>query len=185
MVAVYMSVITRRGDDGQTDFMFGRRCSKNSLRVHAYGEVDELNAALGLARALGLSRRAEALVDAVQERLTGLMGELATLPPDLPAYVQRGLPRITGDDVAWAEDEAHALEQGEGIRFAGWVRPGAGATPGAAQLDVARAVCRRAERSVLALHESEPIANASLLTFLNRVSDLLWLAARYDTTTTK
>ena len=180
MMSVYMSVITRRGDDGQTDFMFGRRSSKNSLRVHAYGEVDELSAALGLARALGLCERIETLVDAVQARLVGLMGELATLPEDVAAYAERGLPRLTAADVAWAEGEAQALEQGEGIRFEGWVRPGAAATPGAAQLDVARAVCRRAERAVLALHEHEPIANAALLIFLNRASDLLWLAARYE-----
>ena len=177
-MAVYMSVITRRGDDGQTDLMFGRRCSKNSLRLHAFGGVDELNAALGLARALGLSARAGALVDAAQARLVSLMGELAVLPEDAEAY--RGkFSCLAGEDVAWVEAEAQALES-EGIRFSGWARPGQGASPGAAQLDVARAVCRRAERGVWALHEQEPVDNASITLFLNRLSDLLWLLARFE-----
>ena len=175
-----MSVITRRGDDGQTDFMFGRRCRKNSLRVHAYGEVDELNAALGLARALGLSSRVEEAVDAVQERLVGLMGELATLPADVEEYRRRGYASISVADVAWVEEQAHTLEEQEDIRFHGWARPGKGAPPGAAALDVARAVCRRAERAALALQEQESISNGAILIFLNRLSDLLWLAARYE-----
>ena len=175
-----MSVITRRGDDGQTDFMFGRRCSKNSLRVQAYGDVDELNSALGVARALGVSLHAEDTIDAIQERLVSLMGELATLPADLPEYHRRRYACVSADDVLWAEEAAHALELQGGIRFDGWVRPGKGAPPAAAALDLARAVCRRAERSVLTLHEQERVENAALLVFLNRLSDLIWLLARYE-----
>lgn len=178
MMSVYMSVITRRGDDGQTDLMFGRRCGKNSPRLHAYGSVDELNAALGLARALGLSPRGESLVDAVQERLVGLMGELATLPQDAAAYCAR-YPHTTQADVEWLEAESLALESG-GIRFDGWVRPGVKATPGAAQLDVARTVCRRAERWVQALREAGEAASAVSALFLNRLSDFLWLLARFE-----
>ena len=175
-----MSVITRRGDDGQTDFMFGRRCSKNSLRVQAYGAVDELNSALGLALALGLGAEVGELVAAVQERLVPLMGELATLPEDMAEYRRRGYASLGPADVAWAEAQAEALEQRGDIHFAGWARPGQGAGPGAAALDLARAVCRRAERAVLALHEAQPVPNASILIFLNRMSDVLWLAARYE-----
>ena len=177
-MGVYMSVITRRGDDGQTDLMFGRRCGKNSLRLHAFGCVDELNAALGLARALGLSARAEALADAAQGRLVSLMGELAALPGDAEASRAK-FSCLAAEDVAWAEAQAQELE-GEGIRFSGWARPGQGAPPGAAQLDVARAVCRRAERWVWALHEQEPIGNRCITLFLNRLSDLLWLMARFE-----
>lgn len=179
-----MSVITRRGDDGQTDFMFGRRCSKNSLRVQAYGEVDELNAALGLAQALGLAAKTAELVTAVQERLVPLMGELATLPEDAAEYRRRGYARLSRADVDWAEEQAQAFEQQCGIRFTGWARPGQGAAPGAAALDLARTVCRRAERTVLALHEQQPVENTSILIFLNRLSDILWLAARYESNTT-
>lgn len=175
-----MSVITRRGDDGQTDFMFGRRGSKNSLRVQAYGEVDELNAALGLALALGLGAAGRELVIAVQERLVPLMGELATLPEDAAEYRRRGYACLGSVDVEWAELQALAIEQECGIRFSGWARPGQGATPGAAALDLSRAVCRRAERALLALHAQEPVANAAILVFLNRLSDLLWLAARRE-----
>ena len=159
--------------------MFGRRCSKDSPRVEAYGSVDELNATLGLARALGLSEKVELMLDAAQERLVSLMGELATLPADLPTYRSK-YPTLSEADVAWVEQEAYALEQQEGIHFSGWARPGKGMKPAAAQLDVARTVCRRAERQTLALHRQEPLDNASLLLFLNRLSDLLWLAARYE-----
>ena len=175
-----MSVITRRGDDGQTDFMFGRRCSKNSLRVQAYGDVDELTSALGMARALGLSAQAAELVDTVQTHLIGLMGELATMPEDMPEYHRRGYAGIEPKDVRWVEEQAEALEKQGHIHFTGWVKPGKDAPPAAAALDLARAICRRAERSALALHEQEPLCNKSILIFLNRLSDLLWLAARYE-----
>ncbi len=176
-----MSVITRRGDEGQTDLMFGRRCSKTSPRLDAYGTVDELNASLGVARALGLSAASLALVDAVQERLVSLMGELATLCDDMEEYVRRGYPRVQAEDVARLEAEAHSLEEGaQGIRFRGWARPGQGASAGAAQLDLARAVCRRAERRVAVLREAGEIVNPSIPLYLNRLSDLLWLLARFE-----
>ena len=176
-----MSVITKRGDDGQTDFMFGRRCAKNSLRVQAYGDVDELNAAMGLARALGLSAGMCAIVDEAQAKLVALMGELATLPADLPEYERRGYARLSGDDVARLEQHAHAIEQSVGAEFPGWQRPGQGSSPAAAALHLARAVCRRAERSALALHEQEPVQNQAILLFLNRLSDLLFLITRHET----
>lgn len=176
MMRVYMSVITRRGDDGQTDLMFGRRCAKNSLRMEAIGTVDELNAALGLARSLGLSEDTTAEVDAVQQALVTLMGELAVLPADYPAYAG---PRITEGDVECAEAAARRAEAA-GVRFTGWVRPGCGATPGAAQLGVARTVCRRAERCLLALHAHEPLPNPTIARYLNRLSDLIWLIARRE-----
>ena len=178
-----MSVITRRGDDGQTDFMFGRRCSKNSLRVHAYGEVDELSSAMGLALALGLSPAVAELVTKAQEKLVPLMGELATLPEDAAEYRRRDYTTLCPADVEWAEAQGHALEQQGGIRFTGWARAGQGASPGAAALDLARAVCRRAERAVLALHEQQPIPNNAILLYLNRLSDLLWLTSRHETNT--
>ena len=163
--------------------MFGRRCSKNSCRVHAYGEVDELSAALSLALALGLSAGVAEVTAAVQERLVALMGELATLPEDAQEYSRRGYASLSPADVEWLEAHAHALEQQAGISFHGWVRPGVAAPPGAAALELARAVCRRAERAVQALHEQQPLPNAALRIFLNRLSDYLWLASRFETTT--
>ncbi len=176
-----MSVITRRGDDGQTDLMFGRRTSKTSPRLEAYGTVDELNAVLGVARALGLTESSLARVDAVQECLVGLMGELATLGSDMEEYARRGYPRVGEADVAALEAAAQELEDGaQGIRFRGWARPGQGASAGAAQLDLARAVCRRAERRVGVLREAGDLLNPSIPLFLNRLSDLLWLLARFE-----
>lgn len=158
--------------------MFGRRSPKNSPRLEAYGTVDELNSTLGVARALGLSELAERVVDSVQERLVGLMGELATAEEDLPEYIRRGYPRISAQDVSWLEQEAAGLEAHDELKFRGWARPGKDAPAGAAQLDLARAVCRRAERCAWA--PGAESSNRDLLLFLNRLSDVLWLLARYE-----
>ena len=85
-----MSIISGRGDEGTTDLLFGRRIAKTSLRVSALGCVDELNAALGLARAAGPTDDVLAIIDHAQEKLVGLMGELACLPEDLPRYREKG-----------------------------------------------------------------------------------------------
>ena len=89
-----MSVITKRGDDGQTDLMFGKRSSKTAPRIETYGTVDELNAVLGVVRHSGISTATTDILDGVQQRLVGLMGELATLEEDLPKYDEKGYARI-------------------------------------------------------------------------------------------
>jgi cob(I)alamin adenosyltransferase len=147
---------------------------KTDARFEAVGTIDELNAALGLVRA-----RAEAvtvsLIDRLQEKLVGLMGELAVHPDDAQRYADSDYSSITSEDVVILEREAAAIED-EGISFKGWARPGANGNVEGAQLDFARTVCRRAERRVLAL--SADLSNPAILLFLNRTSDLLWLLAR-------
>ena len=175
-----MSVITKRGDEGQTDLMFGKKSAKTAPRLEAYGTVDELNSALGVARAAGLTDAATALIDAVQEKLVGLMGELATLEEDLPEYDKRGYARPTAADVAWIEQASHQLESEFDIRFKGWARPGKDTTIGAAHLDLARAICRRAERRLAGLREEGQLTNTSSYLFMNRMSDFLWLLARAE-----
>jgi len=172
-----MSIITGRGDLGETDLLFGRRIAKTSARVGAIGTIDELNAILGIARTSGLGAHASEVVDGIQHRLVHLMGQLATLSGDAERYHAAGYGRIEAIDVAWLEDLARGLEA-SGLRFKGWARPGAGAPPASAQLDFARAIARRAERDVRLLEEQDGPVPQELLLFLNRLSDLLWLMAR-------
>lgn len=174
-----MSIITGRGDSGDTDLLFGKRIAKTSLRIEALGCVDELNAALGVARAAATQPEWIALIDALQERLVGLMGLLATLPEDAARYREKKYALIDESDVAWVVAEAHQYEA-RGVRYTGWARPGAEGSLARANVDFARAVARRAERSVLALHESGEPVPESVRLFFNRLADLLWILARVE-----
>lgn len=169
------SIATRTGDDGTTALMFNRRLAKHAPRVEAYGTVDELNAALGVARAGVSDAGLCEWLAGVQRRLVALMGELAVLPEDHGRYVDKGFPVVTAEDVAMVDAKVAGLETGDGLTFDGWATPGA--TPAAAGFDMARTVCRRAERRVSSLFVSDP-GNPEILRFLNRLSDCLWLLAR-------
>jgi cob(I)alamin adenosyltransferase len=174
-----MSIITGRGDSGETDLLFGKRISKTSLRIESLGCVDELNAALGVARAAASNPEWVALIDSLQEKLIGLMGQLATLPEDEARYRETKFPLIEQADVDWVIAEAHQYEA-RGIRFTGWARPGAEGSLARASVDFARSVARRAERSVLALHESGESVPQSVRLFFNKLADLLWILARVE-----
>jgi cob(I)alamin adenosyltransferase len=160
--------------------MFGKRSSKTAPRIEAYGTVDELNSVLGVVRHSGISDKTIAFLDGVQQRLVGLMGELATLEEDLPKYDEKGYARITPDDVNWIETSSKNLESECDIRFKGWVRPGKEGNSGSAHLDWARSVCRRAERRTVKLREIGDLSNENSALFLNRLSDTLWILARYE-----
>ena len=172
-----MSIITRRGDSGSTDLLFGKRIAKTSLRIAALGDVDELNAALGLARAASRNEEWVNLIDTLQSHLVNLMGQLAYLPEDEERYLEKAYQAITTADLDWVVDRAHHYE-GMGIRFTGWATPGAEGSVARAGLDFARAVARRAERSILRLHESGEAIPEVVRLFFNRLSDLLWILAR-------
>jgi len=171
-----MSIVTRTGDDGTTGLMFNRRVSKSHPQVEAYGTVDELNAALGLARAAAHQPPLHGQLLGIQKDLVTVMGELATLPEDLPRYLKDGFPVLTPDMVAKLDAMARDIEA-QNISFKNWATPGANAT--SAALDLARTVCRRAERRVCALRESGRLENAQMTIYLNRLSDVLWLLARW------
>lgn len=171
-----MSIITKRGDDGLTDLLFGKRIRKTELRVETLGTIDELNTAIGLARFHGDAHLAGEL-DWLQEKLVGLMGELAVLPEDLQRYLDSEMAKVTAEDVETLESRAQAVEE-KGVSFAGWARPGASDSAAAAFLDNARTVSRRAERRVLALDGAGALPQVAL--FLNRLSDYLWLLARRE-----
>jgi len=154
--------------------MYGRRVSKDSPRVEAYGEVDELNACLGVARAQ-IQSYGKSLLEKIQKALVGLMGELAVATEDLPRYEADGYARIKDEDLALLDKEIERLEK-DAPPAKGWSTPG-GNSAGAA-LDLARAVCRRAERGVWRLEKKEGNVRTIIPRYLNRLSDLLWLLER-------
>jgi cob(I)alamin adenosyltransferase len=174
-----MSIMTGRGDSGETDLMFSKRIAKTSVRIEALGSVDELNAALGLARAVEEEADVVAIIDGIQSRLVGLMGQLATLPEDEERYLEKKYARLEAADLEWVTATAREYEQ-RGVRFTGWARPGEKGSLARAGLDYSRAVARRAERGVLALHESGEAVPEVVRLFFNRLSDLLWILARVE-----
>jgi cob(I)alamin adenosyltransferase len=171
-----MSIVTKTGDQGTTGLMYNRRVSKSHPRVQAYGTVDELNASIGMARAAAAEEFIRENLEMIQKDLVALMGELATLPEDLARYVKDGYAALTPAMTAKLEGVVKEIEA-QNISFKGWATPGANVS--SAAIDVARTVCRRAERDVCALKESGQLANDEILIYLNRLSDLLWLFARW------
>lgn len=171
-----MSITTQRGDGGETDLMYGRRVTKAHPRLCACGEVDELNAALGLARAHACRERVLQALGRRQQELIAVMGELATDPADLNRYLADRFPRIDAATAEALTGETRELEAELQERFSDWATPGADTTPCGAALDLARAICRRAERSAVTLAP----ANGDLLRYLNRLSDFLWLLSRWE-----
>jgi cob(I)alamin adenosyltransferase len=171
-----MSIVTKTGDDGTTGLMFNRRVPKTDPRVEAYGTVDELNAALGLARATAEADSIRKNLLAIQQDLVALMGELATVPEDFERYRKQGYAVLKPDMTARLEELVRQIES-QKISLKGWATPGNDLN--SAALDLARTACRRAERRVCGLQESGQLQNKEALLYLNRLSDLLWLLARW------
>lgn len=165
-----MKIYTRAGDDGSTGLLGSGRVSKASARVEAYGCVDELNAALGVARATDAQRWFEAELALIQPQLFTLGAELATVDPHLLGR----MPRVGESDVTRFEQWIDRMEA-ELPPLRNFVLPGG--SPLAAQLHVARTICRRAERRTIALSAHEPL-EGPLVKYLNRLSDLLFVMAR-------
>jgi len=166
-----MSIITKRGDDGQTDVMYGGRMPKNAPEVVACGAVDELTSSLGMVRVSGVSEEMVGQIDTIQGHLVALMGLLSVPAVKREKYLADGFPSVRQDDVDWLETIAVEMP----TKFDGWARPGASGNVGAAWMDVARAVCRRAELAAWDLGEG---VSLDACRFLNRLSDILWLWAR-------
>lgn len=171
-----MSIVTKSGDAGATGLMYGRRVSKCHPRVEACGCVDELNAALGVARAATLDVWVRENLEGIQHDLIQLMGELATAPEDLARFGQDGF-RVVTPELTAKLDQLVGEVEAQSVSFHGWATPGD--TPSSAALDLARTICRRAERRVCALHEAGELKNPEIIVYLNRLSDLLWLFARW------
>jgi len=171
-----MSIATKTGDSGQTGLMYNRRVSKCHPRVEAYGAVDELNAALGMARAVATHPFIRENLLKIQPDLVILMGQLATQLEDLPRYTKDGYQIATPGLTAKLDELVRAIES-QNISFHGWATPGD--SPASATLDNARVVCRRAERRVCALQETGQLQSPEMIVYLNRLSDVIWLMARW------
>ncbi len=169
------SIATRTGDDGTTALLYGQRVPKDHPQIETIGNLDELSAALGLAKAHcpAAARRAE--LERVQKELVALMGEVVCAEADLERYAKSKFEKI--DDAALARlDAGVAAIEAKNVKFDGWATPGANLH--AAALDQARTIARRAERRMIALaHHGRPL-RPLLLQYVNRLSDLLWLMAR-------
>ena len=172
-----MSIATKTGDDGTTGLMFNRRVPKTDARVAAYGACDELNVALGLARAWNKDPGLASEILGIQNELVILMGELACAAEDHARYAEKGFQFVTPQMVDRLTALIDDLEKGKNISFKHWATPGA--TQGSAMLDGARVACRRAERAVWELRERGFPASDSIARYLNRLSDLCWLWARW------
>jgi cob(I)alamin adenosyltransferase len=171
-----MSIVTKTGDQGTTGLMYNRRVSKCHPRVEAYGSVDELNAALGMARAAARDDFIRENLLIIQKDLVILMGELATAVEDLSRYVKDGFSVVTPALTAKLDKLVEEIES-QKVSLKDWATPGANIS--SAALDVARTVCRRAERRVCALHEAGQLQNPEIIVYMNRLADLLWLFARW------
>lgn len=169
-------ITTRKGDRGETSLLYGGRVAKSDLRTEAYGSVDEAVSALGLARALCRTDRVREIVYAVQKDLFVVGAELATDP----AHAERlkdEYTRVTPAMVARLDDWEAAFDAELEIPRQ-FVIPGD--TAAAAALDVARTLVRRAERRAVQIKREGGLQNEALLSYLNRLSDLCFILARYE-----
>jgi cob(I)alamin adenosyltransferase len=167
-------IYTRAGDGGMTRLATGQTVSKADLRVEAYGAVDETNACLGLARPHTAGAALDDALARIQNELFDLGADLAT--PPKPDEVEGQVLRVSAAQVARLETEIDAMN-GELPALQSFVLP-AGA-PAAAALHLARTVCRRAEREAVRLMEAGEPVSGPALRYLNRLSDWLFVAARY------
>jgi cob(I)alamin adenosyltransferase len=171
MVKIY----TRKGDDGTTSLWYGGRVSKASLRTEAYGTLDEAVSALGVARSLCEDERIGSHLLRLQTELFVAGAELATAA-EASGRLESGVSRVSAEMVGRLERDidSYMAEVNLPPKF---VIPGG--TPLSAQLDVARAVLRRAERRIVALAEAEELSSSSVLPYVNRAADLLFAMARF------
>ena len=169
------SIATLTGDDGTTSLLYGQRVGKAHPQIEAVGALDELNAALGLAKASRPPGPAAPELERIQQELVALMGEVACAESDVARHAASKFARLEAAALARVDAAVAAIESRQ-PKFDGWATPGA--NPPAAALDFARTAARRAERRLAGLATHGRHLRPLLLQYLNRVSDLLWLLAR-------
>jgi len=164
-----MSIATKRGDGGQTNLPGGVRVSKSDARVDCYGTIDELISQMGFARFICDEPDIRDTVKQIQRELFKVGSAIGTRPGSA-----RPAPSISPEMVQALDDKVHEIEATQGV-LDDWSLPGE--LPSSAAFDVARTVCRRAERLAVGISETSPLA-PEVLAYLNRLSDLLWLMGR-------
>jgi cob(I)alamin adenosyltransferase len=171
-----MSSFNKKGDGGTTSLLFGHRVPKHSPRPEAYGVLDEANSALGLARALVSDADLKNNISGIQEDIFLMGAELASLPDEISKLKSR-----------ISEEHTHRLEvllekyESSAEMPSAFISPGG--TAGAAALDLARSIIRRAERRIAKLFDEGEVINPELLRYCNRLADLLFTLARYEEST--
>lgn len=165
-----MSITTKRGDGGETGLAGGIRISKADLRVESYGSIDELNTVLGFARSICQNREIAAWTEEIQRTLFRVGSALAT-PPES----KKQPPVISSEDIEMLTNLVHKIEATEGI-LSDWSLPGAHTE--SAAFEIARSVCRRAERAAVRFVENGGLVQPTILPYLNRLSDAIWLFGR-------
>lgn len=171
-----MRIYTKKGDDGTTGLLFGGRVQKDDARTEAYGTLDEVVSALGLARGAGLTPPVEAVVVRLQREMFVVGAQLATAPEN-QHKLQEGVSKITPEMTAQAESDIDSLVERHPLPEE-FILPGESLS--SAGLDLARSTVRRAERQAVALRRSDQMPDDEILRYLNRVSDLLFALARYE-----
>lgn len=166
-----MSIATKTGDKGKTALIGGERVSKADLRVESYGTIDELGAQLGFARSLCADEEIGAFTKSIQKELFMVAGSVAN-----PDFENAPKPYMSVEMIERLTAEVTRIEKLEGV-LSDWSLPGD--VSSAAAFDVARTVCRRAERCVVRLQEKGETVDSLVVTYLNRLSDLLWLFGRF------
>lgn len=165
-----MSIATKRGDGGKTGLPGGVRVSKDDPRVECYGTIDELISQIGFARSICDDPEVAAALKQIQRELFKVGSAIGT-PPESP----KPAPEITAEMIAVLDEHVRRIEATPGV-LGDWSLPGE--LPGASAIDVARTVCRRAERRAVTLFQSGALTNERALVYLNRLSDALWLFGR-------
>jgi cob(I)alamin adenosyltransferase len=169
------SIATRTGDDGTTSLMFGQRVPKNHPQVEAVGALDELNVAIGFAKASRPAGNDPLPLERIQLDLIALMGEVSSAEIDAARYADSKFAQL-GEDALQRIDASVAAIEARQPKFDGWATPGA--NPYSASLELARVAARRAERQLVGLASHGRTLRPLALRYINRVSDLLWLMAR-------
>jgi cob(I)alamin adenosyltransferase len=165
-----MSIATKKGDGGQTSLPGGVRVAKNDLRVECYGTVDELISTMGFARSITQDVEIKELAKNIQRELFKIGSAIGTHPES-----KKPAPDITESMVDALTSHVLAMEAEPGI-LNDWSIPGE--LPDASAFDVARTVCRRVERIAVELRDRGELSNPHILSYLNRLSDVLWLMGR-------
>jgi len=169
------SIATRTGDDGTTSLLYGQRVLKHHPQVEAVGALDELNAALGFAKATQPAGTDRQEIERIQKDLVAFMGEVSCAESDSLRYAGSKFARVNESELARIDAAVIAIETRQ-PKFDGWATPGANLH--AAALDLARTVARRAERRLVGLADHDKTIRPLLIHYINRLSDLLWLLAR-------